>query len=209
MERNDDRPTGAGQVGGTSGAGATGGTGGMSGAAGGGYGNSGDLSGSQAYGTGSSDMPSSAMGGSSTGRTGITEDQSMSDRAKDIASNAQEKLSNAGSSIRERAGTAKNSLADMLETGADKLRNRTSSDGGAPLAGATGDGSIAVAADSGRAAQVGNRVAGGMQATADWLREADMEELRSGVERQVREHPGRTLMIALGLGYVIGKAFRK
>jgi len=25
----------------------------------------------------------------------------------------------------------------------------------------------------------------------------------------VREHPGRTLMIALGLGYVIGKAFRK
>jgi hypothetical protein len=207
MERNDDRPTGAGQVGGTSGAGASGGTGGMSGAAGG-YGNSGDLSGSQAYGTGSSGMPNSATGGGSTGRTGMADDQSITDRAKDLAGNAQEKLSNAGSSIRERAGTAKNSLADMLETGADKLRNRTRGDG-AQLAGATGDGSMAVSADSGRMGQVGDRVAGGMQATADWLREADMEELRSGVERQVREHPGRTLLIALGLGYVIGKAFRK
>lgn len=209
MERNDDRPTGAGQVGGTSGAGATGGTGGMSGAAGGGYGNTGDLSGSQAYGAGSSGMPNSAMGGGSTGRSGMTDDQSVTDRAKDLASNAQEKLSSAGSSIRERAGTAKNSLADMLETGADKLRNRTRGDSGAQLAGATGDGSMAVSADAGRMGQVGDRVAGGMQATADWLREADMEELRSGVERQVREHPGRTLLIALGLGYVIGKAFRK
>jgi len=57
--------------------------------------------------------------------------------------------------------------------------------------------------------QVADRVAGGMQATADWLRDADLDSMRVGVERQVKEHPGRTLLIAVGLGYLLGKAFRK
>ena len=57
--------------------------------------------------------------------------------------------------------------------------------------------------------QVTDKVAGGMQATADWLRDADLDGMRSGVERQVKEHPGRTLLIAVGLGYLLGKAFRK
>jgi hypothetical protein len=48
-----------------------------------------------------------------------------------------------------------------------------------------------------------------MQATADWLRDADLDNLRSGLERQVKEHPGRTLLLAVGLGYLVGKAFRK
>jgi hypothetical protein len=58
-------------------------------------------------------------------------------------------------------------------------------------------------------AQVSDKVAGGMQATADWLREADLDGLKTGIENQVKEHPGRTLLIAAGLGYLIGRAFRK
>jgi hypothetical protein len=30
-----------------------------------------------------------------------------------------------------------------------------------------------------------------------------------GVERQVKEHPGRTLLVALGLGYLLGRAVRR
>jgi hypothetical protein len=56
---------------------------------------------------------------------------------------------------------------------------------------------------------VTDRVATGMQATADWLRDADLDSLREGVERQVKEHPGRSLLLAVGLGYLLGKAFRK
>ena len=48
-----------------------------------------------------------------------------------------------------------------------------------------------------------------MQSSADWLREADIEKLKSGVEKQVKEHPARSLLIALGAGYLIGKAFRR
>ena len=53
---------------------------------------------------------------------------------------------------------------------------------------------------------MGNQLAGGLQGAADWLREGD---LKATVEQQVREHPGRTLLIALAAGYVLGKAFRK
>ena len=96
-------------------------------------------------------------------------------------------------------------LADALETGAERLRNRGAAD--ATLAGATGTGSTAIAND-GRVAQISDRVAGGMERSAEWLRDADIDGMKTGIEQQVKEHPGRTLLIAVGLGYLIGRAFR-
>lgn len=128
----------------------------------------------------------------------------MMDRAKDIAGNAQDKLADVGSSVREKAGNAKNSLADALESGADRLRQRA---GSGQMAGATGTGSVTMDGDN-RVAQISNRLASGMDATAGWIRDADLDSMRAAAERQVREHPGRTLLIAAGLGYLIGKAFR-
>ena len=60
-----------------------------------------------------------------------------------------------------------------------------------------------------RFSQVPTKVAGGMDATASWLREADLDSLRVSIEAQVKEHPGRTLLIAVGVGYLLGKALRK
>lgn len=107
------------------------------------------------------------------------------------------------------AGDWKESLADRLEAGASRLES-----GGGPsdarFAGATaGDGSIALDEGDGRFKQIGGKVAEGMKSTANWIREADIEGLREGVEKQVREHPARSLLIALGVGYLIGKAVRK
>ena len=99
----------------------------------------------------------------------------------------------------------KDSLADALETGANKLRQRPAH---GDLAGSTGGGSVAVESD-GRLAAVSTNVAGGMQTTASWLRETDIESLKTGIEKQVKEHPARSLLIAIGVGYLIGKAFRR
>jgi hypothetical protein len=165
------------------------------------FGNAGDTSGSQGYGanTGSS---TGGVGGTS----GASSDQGLTDRARNIAGSAQERLADVGSTVRDRAGTLKDSLVDALESGADKLRQRGQG-GGGQLAGSTGSSSLAMS--DGRASQVTDRVAGGMQSTADWLRDADLDNMRLGIERQVKEHPGRTLLIAVGLGYLLGKAFRK
>lgn len=145
----------------------------------------------------------------STGGVGDTQSVSgestgFKDRARDIAGGAQDRLADVGSTIREKTGSAKDSLADALESGADKLRQRM---GGGQMAGATATGG-SVSVNDGRVAQISDKVAGGMDATADWLREVDLDSMKVAVERQVREHPGRTLLIAAGLGYLIGKAFR-
>lgn len=128
----------------------------------------------------------------------------FSDRARDIAGSTQDKLADVGSSVRERAGHLKESLAGALETGANKLRQRPPGE----LAGSTAGGSVAVGSDS-RVAEVSKNVAGGMDATASWLREADIDGFKTGIEKQVKEHPARSLLIAIGLGYLIGKAFRR
>jgi hypothetical protein len=191
MERNADGFTG----------GSSGGAGGAAGSTGAGYGNSGDLTGSAGYGAGTSGSTGAGMGGSSSTDAGGS---GMGDRARDIAGNAKDKLADVGSSVRQGAGTAKDKLADALSSGADKLRQRG---GRGQLSGSTGTADITVSGDG--VSQVTDRVAGGMQATADWLRDADIDSMRLGVERQVKEHPGRTLLIAVGLGYLLGKAFRK
>jgi hypothetical protein len=106
--------------------------------------------------------------------------------------------------VRDRASGAKDSLASVLHSGAERLRARGEGDGsGVEAMG----GAAAISSD--RMSKMNSRVAGGMDATADWLRDADIDGLKSGVERQVKEHPGRTLLIAVGMGYLLGKALRK
>lgn len=106
--------------------------------------------------------------------------------------------------VKERARELQSTLADRLDAGAEKLRQRNQS---AHLAGATGTaGTTDVeVASTERMTQMQDSVARGMHKSADWLRNGD---LRGDIEKQVRENPGRTLLIALGLGYVLGKAFR-
>jgi hypothetical protein len=110
------------------------------------------------------------------------------------------------SSVKQRASTIPALLADGLEAGAEKLRQQrlsTSAEGAA-----TPGSSVTVANDSSITA-VTDTLASGMQSSAEWLRDADLDKLKSGVEKQVKEHPARSLLVALGAGYLIGKALRR
>jgi hypothetical protein len=93
-------------------------------------------------------------------------------------------------------------LADGLQAGAEALRQRRSAIAGI-------DGSSTATADNSGIVAVTDSIATGMQSSAEWLRDADLDKLKDGVEKQVKEHPARTLLIALGAGYVLGKAFRR
>ena len=95
-------------------------------------------------------------------------------------------------------------IADGLEAGAEALRQRKASTSVATTAGS----SVSVADDSSIAA-VTDTLASGMQSSAEWLRDADIDKLKQGVEKQVKEHPARSLLVALGAGYLIGKALRR
>lgn len=138
-----------------------------------------------------------------------TDAQGVADRAKSAASAAGDKLADVGSTVRDKAGNLKTTIADALESGAERLRQQAAS-GSGQFAGANATGgSTGAIADDNRLVQTSNQLAGGMQASADWLRDADLDGLKSGIERQVKEHPGRSLAVAVGLGYLLGKALRR
>lgn len=106
------------------------------------------------------------------------------------------------SSVKEKASGLPAMLADGLQAGAEALRHRRTS------AGTVAGSSVAISNDPTIAA-VTDTLASGMQSSADWLRDADIDKLKEGVEKQVKEHPARTLLVALGAGYLIGKALRR
>lgn len=122
---------------------------------------------------------------SGAGEGGVT------DRVKSVAS-----------SVKGKAAAIPSMLADGLEAGAEALRRRRPSTSGA-------EGSALVIADDSSITAVTDTLATGMQSSADWLRDADLDALKQGVEKQVKEHPARSLLVALGAGYLIGKALRR
>src|SRR5213594_3672026 len=96
------------------------------------------------------------------GTTGETsESQGFRNRARNVIGTAGGRLADVGSTVKEKVGTAKDKLADALESGAERLRER--SQGSATLAGATAEGSTTITSDS-KVAHVSDRVAGGMDA---------------------------------------------
>lgn len=199
MERNDFSSEGStpSQSGAGSGFGSSGSTGNI--------GNTGNTLGSQGYAAGAAGSTDASTSNPSAPSHGFA------DRARDVAGTAQEKLADVGSTVRDRAGNLKDSLASALDSGAERLRRQAGStaSSGQQLAGATESGSVAIEATNSRIAPVATKVAGGMEATAGWLRETDLDSVKTGIERQVKEHPGRTLLVAVGLGYLLGKAIRK
>lgn len=95
-------------------------------------------------------------------------------------------------------------IADGLQAGADALRQRRA----AASTGSTGSSVTALVNDPAIAA-VSDSLATGMQSGAEWLRDADMDKLKEGVEKQVKEHPARSLFVALGAGFLLGKVLRR
>lgn len=118
---------------------------------------------------------------------------------------AYEPVADTGFSLREQASGFKDTFADVLQSGADKLRLR-----------ATDETSI-TSREAGGAfnyhdrplGRTSNRIAGGMEGVGDWLRDVDLDGLKRGIGRQLKGHPGRSLAIAAGVGYLLGKAFRR
>lgn len=144
---------------------------------------------------------SASTGGEHTslgGQLNSTDDKSIAASEGGVT----DRMKSVASTVKGKAAAIPSMLADGLEAGAEALRHRRTSTTGAEgsALAITSDPSIAAVTDT---------LATGMQSSAEWLRDADLEKLKLGVEKQVKEHPARSLLVALGAGYLIGKALRR
>ena len=122
---------------------------------------------------------------------------------------------------REKASQLKATLADKLEQGAQKIRERaasyhkesvgstaTSSELGQSPGASTGTSAGTTARAEHKLERASESLAHGMESTANWVRNADLDKVKGNVESQVRANPGRALLVALGIGYLLGKVIR-
>lgn len=168
-------------------------------------------------GTGStrgSDYGSTPEFGRSETVAGREYSDSATDESQRIRDRAREKLGNARETASEKLGEAhrkahdmKLSLADKLDAQAERLRGRGTS--GASGYATTDESMSALSTNESARNRVGDKVAGGMHSTADWLRNNDMDSMKRNVEEQVRTNPGRSLLVAAVAGYLIGKVIRR
>ena len=97
--------------------------------------------------------------------------------------------------------TSTNSATDGLSNGAGEFSGSTgmgeSSSNGTPASG------IRAKLDTAR-----TKVMDGASAATDWVKQADLEGIKSGIEQQVRTNPVRSLLVAVGVGYLLGRAMR-
>jgi ElaB/YqjD/DUF883 family membrane-anchored ribosome-binding protein len=198
MERNDDLMNTTGSTGGLGNSsssptfGSAGSTGGM--------------------GAGSTSGMGGAGMGAGMGATGsdLTNDsnnrmQQAKDAAADKLGQAKSAVSSGLGTVKEKASNLNTTLADKLEAGANKLRQSAQGGSGSPYAPSTGMGGAAALEGDASMGQLGTKAADALQGTANFLREGD---LKASIEEQVRTNPARTLLVALGVGYVLGKALR-
>ncbi len=139
---------------------------------------------------------------SATGRSSDTMSSSESSISDVSSGGITGRVKSVASTVKDKAADIPSIIADGLEAGAKALRHNR------PVTETAGSGSVALTKDNTITA-VTDTLASGMQSSADWLREAEFENVKAGVEKQVKEHPARSLLIALGAGYLIGKAFRR
>ena len=84
-------------------------------------------------------------------------------------------------------------IADKLKAAADTLRNRA----------AYGN------RQNNAASQYGREAATWLDSSADYVRDLDLDRIKTNVKNHVRQNPGRTLLIAGAAGLLLGALVRR
>jgi|1185.fasta_scaffold29872_1 hypothetical protein len=100
--------------------------------------------------------------------------------------------------VRGVTGNVQATLADTLDAGASALRERFGTSGASPNEGVRA-----------RLGAAGGAVATRLESGALWLRENDVSDLKELLGHQLEHHPGRTALIALGIGVLIGRSSKR
>jgi ElaB/YqjD/DUF883 family membrane-anchored ribosome-binding protein len=61
---------------------------------------------------------------------------------------------------------------------------------------------------NGARARLQQRASRAVEVSNEYLRTHDFDEMRTDLEREIRAHPIKSIAIALGAGYVLGKIFK-
>lgn len=110
------------------------------------------------------------------------------ERAGELVSTAKEKTSEIRSSAAESVDQAMTTAGTQMTNLAHTVRER---------------------APEGRAGEVANTAAQALERGGEYLQSADLQSVRTDLERVIRQHPIETLAVGVGIGYLLARATRR
>ena len=151
------------------------------------------------------------------------------EKASDIAQSAAERAKQAG----EKASDIAQSAVDKVKQTAEDLRSKDASeivDDARAKAAEVGDAAASKVdsamtatgaqmstlaqtvrenAPEGKAGEVATKAADALDRGGEYLQVADLQMVRGDLERVIREHPIESLLVGVGLGYLVARATRR
>ncbi len=139
------------------------------------------------------DKSGSYSSGSAMSAENITDTaQDVKDRVTDAARRTKEKVSDLGRQATDQIDAKRAPAAEGLESAASSLHEKAESlPGGETVKG------------------VAHSAADKLESTAGYIRQHDVKAMMSDVEDMVRRNPGPSLLVAVAIGFLVGRAFRE
>jgi ElaB/YqjD/DUF883 family membrane-anchored ribosome-binding protein len=130
-----------------------------------------------------------------------TKSTTLKDAASDAASNVSEKITDA-------AAQAKEKVADLGRTAANKIdENRDAAASSLESAASTLHEKADGLPGGEKVTGLAHAAAEKLSSTADYVREHDVSTMMTDVQTLVKNNPGRSLLAAALVGFLVGRAF--
>ena len=139
-------------------------------------------------------MSRDAFNPSNSGNTSDLSDtiSDATDRAAGLASKLKDKASQLTSTVSDTVGGQRDKVAGGLDRVASNIHEKAGSLPGGQ-----------------RAANAANSLADGMESTASYLRDHDLKDIGDSMAGIYRKYPVQSLLSAVAIGFLAGRALRK
>lgn len=127
--------------------------------------------------------------------------KNLADQATQTLDQAKEKGQEAAGAIKEKGQEAAGALEDRVNEGIDRAAEATQG-----LADTLRDRAQSLPGD--KTTDLAYQAASGLDRGAEYLRQADMGEMRGDLEGVIRRYPTQSLAVGLALGFLLARAFR-
>ena len=115
--------------------------------------------------------------------------ENVRDKAQDVAGDVKDRAQQVGSQVADKADAATTTVGGKMTDVAQTLRER------APMSGPVAD-----AADT---------AADTLQRAGTYLQQQDLSDMRADLEGLIRRHPLESLLVGLGIGYLLARSTRR
>jgi len=126
--------------------------------------------------------------------------ENVKDKAQDVAGDVKDKVQDVAGDVKDRAQQVSSQVADRADAATTNVGERMSDMAQTIRDKAPTSGPVADAADT---------AAHTLERAGSYLQQQDLGDIRADLEGIIRRHPMESLLIGLGIGYLLARSMRR